>query len=93
MIMAFDGRITGIAVSGSAACTAGTAIFRVFRNNAATAVSTTISTANPQYVYLNTGTETFVTGDILDIRVSTDGTFSPNNSIDYISWIIIEWTN
>jgi hypothetical protein len=93
MIMAFDGRIKGIAVSGSAACTAGTAIFRVFRNNAATAVSTTISTANPQYVYLNTGTETFVTGDILDIRVSTDGTFSPNNSIDYISWIIIEWTN
>jgi len=93
MMMPFNGRITGIIVTGSAACTAGSAVFTVFKNAAASAVSATISTANPQYVYANTGTDTFVAGDILDIRVTTDGTFTPNGSTEYVSWIIIEWTN
>jgi hypothetical protein len=91
--MAFNGRVVGIVVTGSAACTAGTAVFTVFKNASATAVSATISTANPQYVYSDTGTDTFVAGDIIDIRVTTDGTLTPNNSLDFVSWIIIEWTN
>jgi len=93
IIMAFNGRIAGITITGSAACTAGTAVFTVFKNAAATAVSATISTTNPQYVYSNTGTDTFVTGDLLDIRVTTNGTFTPQNTTEYVSWIIIEWTN
>ncbi len=93
MPMAFNGRVVGIVVSGAAACTNGTAVFTVFRNAAATAVSATISTTNPQFVYSNSGTDTFVVGDLLDIRVTTNGTFTPQNTTEYVSWIIIEWTN
>ena len=93
MIMAFNGRVVGIVVSGSAQCSNGTAVFTVFKNAVATAVSATISTANPWFVYSNTGTDTFVAGDLLDIRVTTNGTFTPQNTTEYVSWIIIEWTN
>jgi hypothetical protein len=93
MAMAFNGNIVGIVVSGSAACTNGTAVFRVYKNAAATAVSATISTTNPQFAYSNTGTDTFVAGDLLDIRVTTNGSLLPQNTTEYVSWIIIEWTN
>lgn len=89
--MAFDGRIIGLTVSGSAARAAGTATFTVFRNNAATTVTAAINATNTQFAYSNTGTVAFVAGDLLDIRVTTNGTFTEGNN--YAAWIIIEWTN
>lgn len=94
MKMAYNGRIAGINVTGSAVCTAGSAQFIVFKNDAATSVTMTInSSTNPPYNY-STGSEvSFTAGDYLDIRFTSSANFAPNNSIEYISWILIEWTD
>jgi hypothetical protein len=93
IIMPFNGKIIGITLSGSAPCTAGTATFTVFKNSTATAVTTVInSTGNIQFSYTNTGTVSFVAGDLLDLRVTTNTAFHPEN-IEYIGLIIIEWIN
>lgn len=92
--MAFAGKIIGLTVSGSAVCTGGTAVFTVFVNGSASDASATInSTTNTTYAYSGSGTTSFAAGDLLDIRVTTSATYSPDNSNEYTGWIIIEWTD
>jgi hypothetical protein len=94
MGMAYNGRIVGINVSGGALCTAGSAQFTVFKNGTASGVSVTIDSGDdPPYDYSVGGTDSFVAGDILDIRYTSTANFAPDGNIEYVAWIIIEWTD
>lgn len=92
--MPFAGRIKAISVSGSAARTAGTATFTVFKNNATVsgAPSLVIDGTNTQRHQVSTGTATFVAGDDLQVVATTDGSWSPV-STEYVVMIVVEWTS
>lgn len=87
------GIITGVMASGNVASTAGTATFTVFLNGVATAVTGVIDATNPQFVASTGGTAAFVAGDILDLRVTTDGNFLPSGSSDYGAMITVAFTD
>lgn len=86
------GIITGISVSGSAARTAGTATFTVFKNAVATAVTLVIDGTNTQFNATTGGSVAFVAGDILDVRVTTNGTWAPTTA-EWAAWIQVSFTN
>lgn len=73
------GSITGISVALSAARTGGTATFEVWKNGVATGLTVVINGTNTQYHYTTqaAGTDTFVAGDRLDVRYTTDGSWAP----------------
>ena len=84
------GSIIGIAVASTEARTAGTATFEVFKNGTGIGLTTTLDATDTQY---NTatqagGVDTFVAGDRLDVRVTTDGTWAPTTA-DVECWIIL----
>lgn len=86
------GVITGVIVAGSAVRTAGTATFIVYKNNAATAVTGIIDATNTQFVASTGGTVTFVAGDILDIRVTTNAAFAPT-TLEFGAMIVVAFTD
>ena len=94
MKMPFNGIARGICVSASAARTAGTATFQVFKNAADIGASSdaVIDGTNTTFVCSTSGTGTFVAGDLLDIRVTTSGLL-PAAATEYTAEIIVEWTN
>lgn len=76
------GSITGISVALSEARTAETATFEVFKNGVATGLTVVIDGTNTQYTFATqaAGTDTFVAGDRLDVRVTTHASFTPTSS-------------
>ena len=92
--MPYNGIAKGICVSGSAARTAGSATFQIFRDGADIGSSSdaVIDGSNTQFVCSTGGTGTFTAGQILDVRVTTTGTFAPTTT-EYTADIIVEWTN
>lgn len=93
--MPFAGRARGICVSGSAARTVGTATFQIFKNGSSigTTSNAVIDGTNTQFVCSSGGAGMFVSGDILDIRVTTDATFAPAASTEYTAELIVDFTN
>ncbi len=93
--MAFAGTAIGICVTGSAARTAGTATFQVFKNGVDIGASSdaVINGTNTQFVCSTGGTGTLVAGDILDIRVTTDAGFLPTASTEYTADLYVNYTN
>jgi hypothetical protein len=91
--MPFNGRIKAISVSGSAARTAGTATFVVFKNNASVVgtPSVVIDGTNTQRNYNSSGTATFVAGDDIDVRFTTNVGWSPVNA-EWAVFVVVEWT-
>lgn len=93
--MAFAGTAIGICVTGSAARTAGTATFQIYKNGADIGASSdaVINGTNTQFVCSTGGTGTFAAGDILDIRVTTDAGFLPAASTEYTADLYVNYTN
>jgi hypothetical protein len=89
--MPYAGSIVGIEVGGSAARTAGTATFEVYKNGAATGLTAVIDGTNTQYVRTTQvpGTDTFAAGDYIDVRETTTGTFAPTTS-EYVATVWLE---
>lgn len=69
VVMDRAGAITGISVYGTAARTAGSIVFTVYKNGSATAVTCTIDGTNTSYAY-GTGSVAYAAGDRLDIRAT-----------------------
>jgi hypothetical protein len=92
--MPYDGKVVGMAVSGSAARTGGTATFHVFKGGSdiGTSSDVLINGTNTQLHYSTGGTDTFVAGDILDVRVTTSGTWAPTTA-EWTATVFVEWTN
>lgn len=80
--MARGGSIVGVAVAASATRSAGTATFEVFKNGSATGLTCVLNGTDTQYASASQGVDldTFVAGDRLDIRVTTDASWSPTTS-------------
>ncbi len=93
--MAFAGTAIGICVTGSAARTAGTATFQIYKNGADIGASSdaVIDGTNTQFVCSTGGTGTFAAGDILDIRVTTNAGFLPAASTEYTADLYVNYTN
>ncbi|MFN0118453.1 MAG: hypothetical protein ACKVQC_09215 [Elusimicrobiota bacterium] len=94
MKMPYAGTARGICVSGSAARSAGTATFQIFKNavDIGATSDAVIDGTNTQFVCSTAGTGTFVAGDILDVRV-TSSALTPAASTEYTADIIVEWSN
>ncbi len=92
--MPFAGKVVGISASMSAARTAGTATFEVFKNNTALTGTPTcvINATDTQRAYGGSGTGTFNAGDDIDVRVDMAGTYAPTTS-EAVVFVIIEWTS
>ncbi|MFN0118452.1 MAG: hypothetical protein ACKVQC_09210 [Elusimicrobiota bacterium] len=95
IIMPFNGKAVGICVSGSAARTAGTATFQIFKNavDIGSTSDAVIDGTNTQFVCSSGGTGTFVTGDLLDIRVTTDAALLPAATTEYTASLIVDFWN
>lgn len=92
--MPYAGIARGSCVSGSAARTAGTATFQIWVNGVDVSATgdAIIDATNTQFVCSTSGTATFVVGDILDIRVTTNAAFAPTTT-EYTADLIVEWSN
>jgi hypothetical protein len=86
------GIITGIMATGSVARTAGTATFTVFKNGVATAVTGVIDATNPQFLATTGGTDTFVAGDRLDVRITTNAAWAPTTA-EWGAMVVIAFTD
>jgi hypothetical protein len=77
--MSHEGSIVGIAVASSEARTAGTATFEVYKNGSTTGLTTVLDGTDPQFASsAQAGSlDTFIVGDRLDVRVTTDGSWAP----------------
>ncbi len=82
VVVSFDGSVVGISVAASEARTAGTATFEVFINDVATGLTVVLNVTNTQYFYSSQalGLDTFVAGDRIDVRVTTDASWAPVTS-------------
>lgn len=82
VVMDRAGDILGIAVASSEARTGGTATFEVYKNGVATGLTVTLDGTNTQYNSATqaAGTDSYVAGDRLDVRVTTDGTWAPTTA-------------
>lgn len=76
------GSVIGVSVASSEARTAGTATFEVFKNGTGTGLTCILNGTDTQYASAvqATGVDTFVAGDRLDVRVSTDGSWTPTTA-------------
>lgn len=88
------GIITGIIVSGNAACTAGSATFTIFNNGSATAATGVINptAGTNQFIATSGGTAVFVAGNILDVRVTTTSTWLPTTA-EWTAFIVVAFTD
>jgi hypothetical protein len=80
MEVPFAGEIVYMSVGGSNARTNGSATFTVFLNGATTGFTCVIDGTNTQYHNCSNSGDTFVAGDVIDVRVTTTGTWSPTNA-------------
>ena len=74
--MPWAGKVVGLSILTTTARTAGTSVWTVNKNGAATAVTATLDGTNTISHSTTGGTDTFVAGDILDVR-HTDTTYTP----------------
>jgi hypothetical protein len=81
-IMLRAGSITGIQVKSNAARTAGTLTVEVYRGGVATGLTAVLDGTNTTQKSTTqaTGLDTFVAGDELDIRITTDGSWAPTTA-------------
>ncbi len=79
VVMSQEGSIIGISVAASATRSAGTATFEVFKNGTGTGLTTVLDGTDTQYASSAQAPslDTFAAGDLLDIRVTTDGSWAP----------------
>lgn len=82
LVMSHEGAIVGLAVASSEARTAGTATFEVYKNGAATGLTAVLDATDTQYASSTQAAslDTFVAGDRLDVRVTTDGSWAPTTA-------------
>ncbi len=82
VVMTAPGSIIGISVAASAARTAGTATFEVFKNDVATGLTAVLDATDTQFaIGTQSGlVDTFIDGDRLDVRVTTDGAWAPTTA-------------
>lgn len=82
VVMPRAGSIIGLSIASSEARTAGTATFEVYKNGAATGLTAVLDGTDTQYAYAvqAASLDTFVAGDRLDVRVTTDGTWAPTTA-------------
>ena len=82
VVVSHSGDIIGVTVASSEARTAGTATFEVFKNGTGTGLSVVLDGTDTQYAAAAqaTGLDTFASGDRLDVRVTTDGSWAPTTA-------------
>lgn len=91
LVMTAAGSITGIGVRTNDDRTAGSATFEVYKNAAGTGLTAVLDGTNPKFKFTTQalGSDTFVAGDILDIRVTTTTDWTPVTA-DVVAFIEIE---
>ena len=79
VVMSRAGSIVGLSVASSEARTAGTATFEVYKDGTATGLTAVLNAIDTQYVDASQAAslDTFVAGNRLDVRVTTDGSWAP----------------
>lgn len=79
---AYNGELVGLSVASSEARTAGTATFEVFINGTGTGLTTVLDATDTQYAFAVqvAGSDSFSAGDRLDVRVTTDGSWTPTTA-------------
>lgn len=79
VVMDRAGSIVGISVAGDITRTAGTATFEVYKNGTGVGLTCVLNGTDTQYAYgvQAGGTDTFVAGDRLGVRVTTDASWAP----------------
>lgn len=92
-VMPRAGSITAISVGGNAARSGGTATFEVWKNGVATGLTVVIDATNTQYFFATqaAGTDTFVAGDRLDVRVTTTAAWAPTTG-EWISDVEVQYS-
>lgn len=86
-----SGRIIGLSWSLNAAVSAGTLTFTVFKNGSSSGVSKALVNGNPQHsVHIDATGATFVSGDTIDIRYSSDGTLAGPATAIVIPYVVFE---
>lgn len=79
------GHLVGISITGTAARTAGSAVFTVTINGADTALVATIDASNPQFWHV-AGSVAFAAGDRLSVRHADSG-FTPSTNFEVTLWV------
>jgi len=76
------GHILGVSVKANAARAAGTLTVTVFKNGSTTGLTAVLDAVNTtsKSTYQGAGLDTFVVGDELDIRITTDGGWLPTTA-------------
>lgn len=82
LIIGRDGSITGVWARVSVARSAGTATIEVYLNGAATGLTAVLDGTDTQFAATTQviGTDTFVAGDRIDLRITTDGSWAPTTT-------------
>jgi hypothetical protein len=82
VVASHDGSIVGLSVASSEARTAGTATFEVYLDGVATGLQAVLDATDTQYAYgVQGGTaDLFVAGARIDVRVTTDGSWTPTTA-------------
>lgn len=82
IVTSHSGDIVGLTVASSEARTAGTATFEIYKNGTGIGLTVVLDATNPQYVAASQAAalDTFVSGDRLDVRVTTDGSWAPTTA-------------
>jgi hypothetical protein len=79
VVMDRAGSIVGLSVDAGTARSGGSATFEVWKNGVATGLTTTLDATNTQtnFVAQAKDLDTFVAGDRIDVRVTTDASWAP----------------
>lgn len=82
VVMDRAGSIVGVSTAGTSARSAGTLTVEVYKNGSGVGLTAALDGTNTQYHYgvQATGSDTFVAGDRLDVRVTTDGSWAQAGS-------------
>lgn len=89
--MPFRGSITAISVSGSAAKAGGTASFTVYVSGTATSATHTWTNVQREYTLFAKDTAGFAAGDYLDVRFTTDGSYTPTTTVvEVMVWVSVD---
>jgi hypothetical protein len=81
LVVAYRGSVLALTLSASDNKTAGTAIFTVYVNNAATGASLTWSNSTSSgFASFPAGLYPLSAGDKVDVRVTTNGTYAPTTA-------------
>ena len=92
MIMQKSGHITGICVKTNDPRTAGTLTVEVYKSGAGTGLTAVLDGANTTFKKTTQalGSDTFVAGDDLDVRITTSADWAPDGTGDIQAYIEIE---